>query len=102
MEKLGTSVMNALAMMFAWCLLWGARCAWMAQASPGFLGLNVLSISARILLALAFSTVAVFVTIYLDKIADGMKANTKDPSAFWVGKPPAVAGGQLQARLMPN
>mmetsp|Transcript_17636 Transcript_17636/g.50782 ORF Transcript_17636/g.50782 Transcript_17636/m.50782 type:complete len:685 (+) Transcript_17636:57-2111(+) len=74
-DKILASVMDALAMMFAWCLMWGSRYAWMATE---FMGLNVMAISARIILALGLSFFAFLVTLCLDKVADSVKDKVAD------------------------
>jgi len=74
LSKLIESIAGALAMSSAWCLMWGARYSWMASE---VVNISVHKISARIILALLLSGVAVFVVIWLDKVADANESSTK-------------------------
>merc|ERR1719291_365797 len=58
-------------MAFAWCLMWGARWAFMLHP---ILGANVHSIDGRIILALVLSGLAFIVVYLLDKVDDALRS----------------------------
>lgn len=64
-------IMKSLATAFAWCILFGAR--WAFIRSP-FLGVSVTSINGRVMLALTVSFLAYIAVLTLDKIDDNLRS----------------------------
>jgi len=74
-ERVVDIIMNICAMCFAWCILMGARWAWMLHP---LLGIHVCSIDGRILLSLILSLLTFFVVYGLDKVDDALRKSNSD------------------------
>mmetsp|Transcript_133520 Transcript_133520/g.345616 ORF Transcript_133520/g.345616 Transcript_133520/m.345616 type:complete len:618 (-) Transcript_133520:95-1948(-) len=74
-ERVVDVIMNTCAMAFAWCILMGARWAWMLNP---LLGIEVHTIDGRIMLAITLSLATFFVVYGLDKVDDALRGSSAD------------------------